>query len=328
MKEDPATGILHPFDFTQIEAEVPRLKKFDFEVNSVSFEPIDSSNIHPDFWVRIAKTIDENYRSYDGFVVLHGTDTMAYSASMLSFMFENLRKPVIFTGSQLPIGALRTDGEENLIAAVQIAAARNDAGEPAVPEVCIYFDSQLLRGNRTTKFSAERFDAFDSFNYPPLVESGIHLRFNESVINRPSSGNTEELTVHTVLDTNVGVLKIFPGMNETVVNSVLKTEGLRSVIIETFGSGNAPSFSWFINAIADAVGRDIVALNITQCKTGSVEPDKYLTGNLLKKAGVLSGNDITFEAGLTKLFYLQGKYLRNNDVRMNLLTSLRGEISI
>jgi L-asparaginase len=326
MKEDPATGQLRPFDFTQIEEEVPELKKSGFEMSTISFDPIDSSDIRPDFWVRIAETVRDNYPHYDGFVVLHGTDTMAYSASMLSFMFENLQKPVIFTGSQLPIGSLRTDGKENLITALQIAAARREGDKPMAPEVCIYFDSKLLRGNRTTKFSAEHFNAFNSFNYPPLAESGIHLRFNQALINE-ASGEDEKFAVHTDLNTDTGVLKIFPGMNQSTVNSVLRSQGLRSVIIETFGSGNAPTFPWFIDAIADAVKRGIIILNISQCKRGCVDPDKYVTGSMLKELGVVPGNDLTFEAGLTKLFYLQGKYLDNNEVVTRINTSIRGEIS-
>ena len=325
MKEDPATGQLRPFDFTQIEEEVPELKKSDFEMSTISFDPIDSSDIRPDFWVRIAETVRDNYHLYDGFVVLHGTDTMAYSASMLSFMFENLQKPVIFTGSQLPIGSLRTDGKENLITALQIAAARRD-DKPMAPEVCIYFDNKLLRGNRTTKFSAEHFNAFNSFNYPPLAESGIHLRFNQGLINE-ATDKCGEFAVHTELNTDTGVLKIFPGMNEATVNGVLKSNGLRSVILETFGSGNVPTFPWFIDAIADAITRGIIILNISQCKRGCVDLDKYVSGSMLKKLGVAPGNDLTFEAGLTKLFYLQGKYSDNNEVVTKITTSLRGEIS-
>jgi L-asparaginase len=324
MKQNIRTGALEPFDFAQIEEEVPELKKFGFVLDSVSFKPIDSAEATPDFWVHLAVTIADNYDKYNGFVILHGTDTMAYSASMLSFMFQNLGKPVIFTGSQLPIGMLRTDGKENLISAIETAAAQNE-GKAMVPEVCIYFQNKLLRGNRTTKFSAEHFNAFNSFNYPPLAEAGIYLRFNKQAI-RPHSDNAK-LIVHTRLDTNTAILKIFPGMPQSLFGNILQITGLRSLIIETFGSGNAPTFPWFIDNIKKITGSGIVVLNVTQCLRGEVDSEKYTTGRHLKEAGVVSGKDITFEAALTKLFYLQGKHSDNEDVKKGLEKEICGELS-
>lgn len=323
MKQNPATGALEPFDFTQIEEEVPELRKFGFILDTVSFKPIDSSEITPAFWGDIVNTIVNNYERYNGFVVLHGTDTMSYSASAVSFMLQNLGKPVIFTGSQLPIGMLRTDGKENLISAVETAASVKD-GLPVVPEVCIYFQNRLYRGNRTTKFSAEHFNAFNSFNYPVLAEAGIYLKFNtQSIMPYPK----EKLTWHTTLDTNTTVIRVFPGMQPSLFDSVLNINGLRSLIIETFGSGNAPTFPWFIESIQKIIDKGINVLNITQCIRGQVEPDKYTTGRLLKKAGVISGRDMTFEAAHTKLFYLQGKYTDNNLVKAHLEECICGEFT-
>ncbi|MDR1130713.1 MAG: asparaginase, partial [Prevotellaceae bacterium] len=305
MKQNTRTGALEPFDFAQIEEEVPELNKFGFVLDTVSFNPIDSAEVTPAFWVQLVETIADNYYKYNGFVILHGTDTMAYSASALSFMLQNLGKPVIFTGSQLPIGMLRTDGKENLISAIETAASQKD-GKPTVPEVCIYFQNKLLRGNRTTKSSAEHFNAFNSFNYPPLAEAGISLKFNQqAIMPYPAYDN---LIAHTNLDTSTAVLKIFPGISRPLIESISGIQGLRSLIIETFGSGNAPSFPWFIDSIKQLTDRGIIVLNIIQCLRGEVDPEKYTTGRQLKKAGVVSGKDITFEAALTKLFYLQGKY--------------------
>jgi L-asparaginase len=324
MKQNIRTGALEPFDFAQIEEEVPELKKFGFMLDTVSFDPIDSAEVTPDLWIRLALTVADNYEKYNGFVILHGTDTMAYSASALSFMLQNLGKPVIFTGSQLPIGMLRTDGKENMISAIETAASQKD-GKPTAPEVCIYFQNKLLRGNRTTKFSAEHFNAFNSFNYPPLAEAGIYLKFNHQAI-MPCPAN-DRLVVHTHLDTNTAILKIFPGMPQSLFGNILKIQGLRSLIIETFGSGNAPTFPWFIDSVRKITGSGIVVLNITQCLRGEVDAGKYITGQHLKKAGVVSGKDITFEAALTKLFYLQGKYHSNEDVKNNLEKNICGEVS-
>ena len=247
MVHDPESGSLVPIDFRHITDHVPELRKFGYDLHSISFDPVkDSSNIDPDVWVRMAEIIEESYDDFDGFVVLHGTDTMAYTASALSFMLENLGKPVILTGSQLPIGLLRTDGRENLITAIEIAAAmENDM--PAVPEVCIYFDNKLTRGNRTTKMSAEHFDAFNSPNYGPLAEVGLHLKYYKHLISYP--GKEQKLIVHKSFDNNVGILKLFPGINRKLVKSIIETDGLRGLIIETFGSGNAPTYQWFLDEI-------------------------------------------------------------------------------
>jgi L-asparaginase len=324
MKQNLRTGALEPFDFAQIEEEVPELKKFGFILDSVSFKPIDSAEVTPDLWVLLATTIADNYDKYNGFVVLHGTDTMAYSASALSFMLQNPGKPVIFTGSQLPIGILRTDGKENLISAIETAATQED-GHAMVPEVCIYFQNKLLRGNRTTKSSAEHFNAFNSFNYPPLAEAGIYLKFNQQAI-MPYPVNNK-LAVHTRLDTNTAVLKIFPGMSQSLFSNILKIQGLRSLIIETYGSGNAPTFPWFIDSVKNIIDSGIIVLNVTQCLRGEVDSEKYITGRYLKEAGVVSGKDITLEAALAKLFYLQGKYPDNQTVKTELEKNICGEMS-
>ncbi len=328
MKQDPETLALVPFNFDQIEDEVPELKKFGCKIDSYSFNPlIDSSDVVPEFWIRLASIIKENYEKYDGFVVLHGTDTMSYSASALSFMLEDLEKPVVFTGSQLPIGMLRTDGKENLISSIEIAAAKDEMGNSMVPEVCIYFDSCLYRGNRTTKYNAENFRAFRSANYPVLAEAGIHLKYNRASIRYPEVWG-KPLKINTAIDTRVGVLKIFPGITPQTVDAVISTEGIRAVIIETFGSGNAPTKKWFTNAIKSAVERGLIILNVTQCQAGSVDMDTYATGVALKNEGVISGYDSTFEAALTKLFFLLGQSDDNMSVKEQVQKNIRGEVSI
>lgn len=325
MVHDPATGSLVPIDFRHISDHVPELRKFGYELHSVSFDPVkDSSNIDPGVWIKMAEIIEEGYNHFDGFVVLHGTDTMAYSASALSFMLENLGKPVILTGSQLPIGLLRTDGRENLITAIEIAAAR-EQGLPAVPEVCIYFDNKLTRGNRTTKMSAEHFDAFYSPNYPPLAEVGLHLKYFNNLISYPEKN--QKLTVHKTFDNNVAILKLFPGINRNLVQAVIKTKGLRGLIIETFGSGNAPTYQWFIDDLKQFIDDGGIILNVTQCHGGSVEMGLYETSRQMLSAGVVSGKDITSEASVTKLMHLQGRYLSREKVLHSLNQSLAGEIS-
>lgn len=328
MKQDPETLALKPFNFNQILEEVPELKKFGCNIDTYSFDPlIDSSDVQPAFWIRLTSLIKENYSKYDGFVVLHGTDTMSFTASALSFMFENLAKPVVLTGSQLPIGMLRTDGKENLISSIEIASAVGADGHPMVPEVCIYFESQLYRGNRTTKYNAENFRAFRSANYPVLADVGIHIKYNTSLIRYPSEWN-EELRVSQKLDTNVAVLKIFPGITPAVVDAILNMEGLRGVVLETFGSGNAPTAEWFVKRIKDAVHRGLIVLNVTQCHAGKVDMDAYATGVALKKEGVISGFDSTTEAALTKMFFALGHGDTNSKVKMLLESDLRGEITI
>ena len=325
MKQNHETGALTPFNFEQIIEEVPELKKFKLNIHTVSFEPlVDSSEIQPEFWVRLAQMIFDNYNQYDGFVILHGTDTMSYTGSALSFMLENLAKPVVLTGSQLPIGMLRTDGKENLISAIEIAAATKE-GKPRVPEVSIFFESQLYRANRTTKYSAEQFDAFRSTNYPPLAEAGIHIKYNTAFIH--SEQPNTPLQIHTKLDNNIAVLKIFPGINPNVVRGVLNIPELRAVVLETYGSGNAPTATWFIEMLQEAINRGILILNVSQCQAGTVDMEKYETGIRLKKIGVLSGHDSTTEAAVTKLLFLLGKYKNNEKIIADLSRSFSGEIS-
>jgi L-asparaginase len=325
MVHDPVTGSLVPIDFRHISDHVPELRKFGYKLHSISFDPVkDSSNVDPEVWVKIAEIIEEGYSHFDGFVVLHGTDTMAYSASALSFVLENLAKPVILTGSQLPIGLLRTDGKENLITAIEIAAAKEN-GNPAVPEVCIYFDNKLTRGNRTTKMSAEHFDAFYSPNYPPLAEVGLHLRYSNNLISKP--GKEQNLIVHKRFDTNVAILKLFPGINRKLVRAIIKTDGLRGLIIETFGSGNAPTYQWFLDDLKEFIDNGGIIFNVTQCHGGSVEMGLYETSRQMLAAGVVSGKDITSEASVTKLMHLLGRYSSNNEVVESLSKSLAGEIT-
>jgi L-asparaginase len=325
MVHDRETGSLVPIDFKHITKHVPELSKFGYDLQSVSFDPVkDSSNIDPDVWVKMAETIEINYNKFDGFIVLHGTDTMAYSASALSFMLENLAKPVIFTGSQLPIGLLRTDGRENLITAIEIAAAKEN-GKSLVPEVCIYFDNELTRGNRTTKFSAEHFDAFNSPNYPPLAEVGLHLKYNFNQIRYPATN--KKLIVHKKFDNNVAILKLFPGLNRNLVNAVINTKGLKGLIIETFGSGNAPTYKWFLDDLKKFIAGGGIIYNVTQCHGGSVEMGLYETSREMLAAGVVSGKDITSEASVTKLMHLLGICRSREDVIRCLGKSMAGEIS-
>lgn len=317
---------LVPFDFSQILDEVPELQKFTFKIDSHTFDPlIDSSDVEPGMWKDLARLIKEKYEDYDGFVVLHGTDTMAYSASALSFMLDNLGKPVIFTGSQLPVGSLRTDGKENLVSAIEVASARDARGRAIVPEVAIYFNSQLIRGNRATKVNATSFDAFRSPNCPPLAEAGINIRYNKAVIRYPSQ--EAPFAIHTALDTRVAILKVHPGITEQVARNVLLGDGIRAVIIETYGSGNAISKPWFTDIIRESAAGGKILLNITQCLAGDVNMNLYATGKALKEAGVVSGGDLTTEGGLAKLFYLMGEYADNEKVKQLLERNLKGEIS-
>lgn len=325
MVQDPVSKSLVPIDFHHISDHVPELKKFGFNLTSVSFDPVrDSSNIDPGMWVKMAETIEENYNEFDGFVVLHGTDTMAYSASALSFMLANLAKPVVFTGSQLPIGLLRTDGRENLITSIEIAATMIN-GIPEVPEVCIYFDNKLTRGNRTTKFSAEHLNAFNSPNYPPLAEVGLHIKFNTHLINNLIT--KKKLHVHKKFDTNVAIMKLFPGINRNLVCAIVRTKGLRGLIIETFGSGNAPTYKWFIDELKYFIDKGGIIFNVTQCHGGSVEMGLYETSRQMLAAGVISGKDITSEASVTKLMHLLGRFSSREKVVPLLMKSLAGEIA-
>lgn len=325
MKEDPADQALKPFDFSQILEEVPELQKFAFKIDSFTFDPlIDSSDVEPGLWQSLAKLIRRKYDDYDGFVILHGTDTMAYSASVLSFMLRGLGKPVIFTGSQLPIGSPRTDGKENLVSSIEIASAKDADGRATVPEVAIFFNSRLFRGNRATKTDSSSFGAFTSPNCPPLAEAGINIRYNKAAI-RQYDGRP--LEVQTELDTRVTILKIHPGITRETTGYFLRDPGSRAVIMETYGSGNAISKPWFTDIVSEACGKGKIILNVTQCQAGEVDMNIYATGKTLKAAGVISGRDITTEAALGKLFCLMGKFPDNKTVKELLESNLRGEIS-
>ena len=315
-------GSLHPFALDRIYDAVPQLRACRYDIDSVTLPNIiDSSNMTPSLWVDIAEIIEQHYDQYDGFVVLHGTDTMAYTASALSFMFKNLAKPIVLTGSQLPLGMLRSDGRENIICALEIASAQ----EVVIPEVCIFFENHLYRGNRSTKLSAENFDAFESYNYPSLAKAGINIQFKESLI-LPMP--TEPLTVRKRFDTRVAILKLFPGIGPDVVQAVLHAEGLQGVVIETYGSGNAPTDEWFINALEDAIRRDIIVLNVTQCKAGAVKMRQYAASCDMDRIGVVAAGDITIEAAITKMMCLLGEYPGNKEhVKLRLSQSLRGEIT-
>lgn len=327
MIENPDTHSLQPFDFTRLIDNVPKIRMLDYDIENIQFNPpIDSSDMSPQHWVEIARSIEDNYDKFDGFVVLHGTDTMAYTASALSFMLENLHKPVIITGSQLPIGEVRTDGEENLITALQIAAATDITGEPMVREVAILFENYLWRGNRSTKMSADNFNAFKSNNYPSLAKIGLSIHFNEEALWRMQA--RRPLKVQYTLDTAVMFLDLNPGITEDVLRHQLATPGIKGIVLKTFGAGNAPTYRWFTEAIKEAVDRDIVILNVTQCVNGGVHAKMYMSGNQLASTGVISGHDITSEAAITKMMYLFGLGLTTSEVRRYLECSLCGEVTL
>jgi L-asparaginase len=323
MMEDATNGSLVPFDFGALLDQVPELKRFNFKIDVASFdEPIDSSDIDIASWQRMAEMVQKNYDQYDGFVILHGTDTMAYSASALSYMLNNPAKPVIFTGSQLPIGKLRTDGKENLITAIEIAAAKRN-GQSIVQEVCVYFESKLFRGNRTHKYNTENFDAFQSANMQALAEIGIHIFYHHESMLRPQGA----FSVEHAMSTDIAILKIFPGIQRTLVDRILGTPGLRGVILETYGSGNAPREPWLIAALEQAIQSGMVVLNISECNKGFVEQGRYETSISLQRIGVIGGADMTMEAAITKMMYLLGKYSDSLSVSQQLQVNLRGELT-
>lgn len=327
MAQNPVTGALEPFNFHHLLDNVPELRQLGSSISTIQFEPpIDSSEIEPSQWERLVYLISENYDLFDGFVVLHGTDTMAYTASAVSFMLENLSKPVIFTGSQLPVGVLRTDGKENLITAIEIASAKHPDGSPVVPEVCIFFENSLMRGNRTRKISAENFNAFASPNYPLLAQAGVHISYDESEIRHPDE--TLPLKAHYAMDNNIAVLKLYPGISRQAVHQILGIPGLKGVVMETFGAGNAPKSEWFLAELREAIQRGIVIVNVTQCNSGSVQMGLYSTGNTLQGCGVLSGYDSTTEAAIAKLMFLFGHGLSPEAVAEAMNRSFVGEITI
>lgn len=325
MIKDYATNALKAFDFSQILEKIPELNQLNCHINTVSFdEPIDSSNMNTDYYIKITEIIEDNYSRYDGFVVLTGSDTMAYTSSAISFMLEHLQKPVIFTGSQLPIGDLRTDAKENLITSIEIASSQ-EKGQPIVKEVCLYFEYKLYRANRTTKLNAEQFEAFTSFNYPPLAESGVHLHFNKPLLHQPKG--EKKLVVRKNLDAEIAVLKLFPGITKHVVQSILEIPELKGVVLETYGAGNAPTEDWFISLLKEAIAKGIHIVNVTQCQGGSVIMGHYETSVQLKEVGIINGGDMTLEAAVAKMMYLLGIELKPKEFKVYFEQPLRGELS-
>ena len=326
MIHHPETYELIPFDFSHIKTQIPELKKFNVEIDTHQCDKIiDSSDLSPKLWQKLAKIIYDNYDKYFGFVILHGTDTMAYTASALSFMIDNLSKPVIITGAQLPIGKLRTDGKENLISSIEIAADEKNK-KPIVHEVCIFFENKLLRGNRTTKKSAEYFDAFCSPNYPSLADAGININYKNNLFLK--SSKNKKLTINTKFESNIFIIKIFPGINIDIINNIIENTNIKAIILETYGSGNAPTNKEFINIIKKGIKKGIIFLNVSQCLEGNVDMTKYKTGKTLKKIGVISTYDSTIEAAVTKLVWLLGQDFTNQKIKKLLNKSLKGEINL
>jgi len=327
MNRNPATGALEPFDFEHLLQRVPELEQFDTKIDTYQFvPPIDSSDMSPRLWTDLSHVIADHYEGYDGFVVLHGTDTMAYTASALSYLLENLTKPVVFTGSQLPIGQLRTDGKENLITSIEIAAAKDADGRAMVPEVGIYFGGHLLRGNRTTKQSADEFNAFESFNYPHLVEAGVNITYHRHRMLTPDF--SRPMKPHFRLDNNVIIFSLFPGISDDLIRHIIHTPNLRAIVMRTFGSGNAPQNPWLLQALKEGTRAGKVIVNISQCMQGTVEMGRYDTGYHLQEAGVVSGHDSTVESAVTKLMFLQSHYDDPDRIRQLMNQSIRGEITV
>lgn len=325
MVKDANTGVLKAFDFKNLLDQIPELKLLDCKITTKSFnKPIDSSNMNPEYWVQISEIIESNYETFDGFVVLHGSDTMSYSASALSFMLENLAKPVIFTGSQLPIGDLRTDAKENLITSIQMASLQKN-NKPVIKEVGLYFEYKLYRGNRTTKINAEHFEAFESLNYPHLAESGVHLKVNTEQLLKPNT--RKKLKVHKNLDTNIFLIKLFPGISKAVLETVLNAKHIKGIILETYGAGNTTNEKWFIDLLNDTIKRGTQIINVTQCSGGSVMMGQYETSTQLKSIGIISGKDITTEAAIAKLMYMLGENISTKTFKTIFETSLRGEMT-
>ena len=326
MIKDYKTNALKAFDFSQIIEKIPELQQLDCSIQSVSFEtPIDSSNMNTKYYIDLVEIIEEHYTDVDGFVILTGSDTMSYVASAISFMLENLQKPIIFTGSQLPIGDLRTDAKENLITSVEIASAHKN-GVPVISEVCLYFEYQLFRANRTTKISAEQFEAFASMNFPPLAESGVHLKFNQSLIHRKSN-KEQSLVIRKKLVDDVVILKLFPGITNMVIESILNTSNLKGVVLETYGAGNTPNSERFLAVLKTAIQKGIKIVNVTQCKSGGVLMGRYDTSIMLREIGVIDGKDITSESAVAKLMYLLNEHLSTTDFKNIFEKSLRGEMT-
>ena len=327
MLENPTTGALEAFDWEHISNFVPELARFHYDIETITFgPPIDSSDMEPKYWTRMVEVIADNYDNYEGFVLLHGTDTMAFTASALSFMLENLSKPVIITGSQLPIGQLRTDGKENLLTSIEIAAARYPDGSPVVPEVCIFFENKLLRGNRTTKINSEGFNAFRSYNFHNLADAGIHIKFEETFIHRPDP--EKPFRPNYLLDDHVAILTLFPGMREEVMNAYLTIPNLRGLVLKTYGAGNAPKLPWLYERLKELSNRGVVIVNTTQCSTGAVDMGRYDTSLQLIEAGVLNGHDMTLECVVTKLMFLLGHNYERSRICELMNTSLAGEVTL
>lgn len=324
MVKDKESGTLVPFNFDGLLNRMPELNQLDCDIETYTLRnPIDSSNIQPSDWLDLAAKLESFYDDYDGFVILHGTDTMSYTASALSFLLENLQKPVIFTGSQLPISDFRTDAKENLITAIQIASDYDNSNNAIIQEVGLYFENKLYRGNRTTKINSEHFEAFASLNYTALAESGVHLNYNRHIFPEKNNG---KLKVYKKLDQNVAIIRLFPGLTQSILDAIINIKGLKGLILETYGSGNAPNKEWFVNSIGRAVKNGIIVVNVTQCPAGMVDHGLYEVGLQMRKLGVVGGRDMTTEAAITKLMFVLGNETFSKSPEKWLRLNLRGEI--